>query len=83
MSMHLPGNCKKCGVLFDTFDHAYYDGDEGCTCPYEICRSCNDVFWNKYYALPKVQMVNGKPVFTLEHFKLIEEYHKVNFFINR
>lgn len=78
--MLLPGHCKKCGVLFDTFDHDSYDGENGCTEPYEICRDCNDEFWSRFHKLPKVQRVNGKYVHTSDHLKLIDEYYKQRYF---
>lgn len=80
--MLLPAYCKKCGQLFDSYDHDSYDGDNSCTEPYEICRDCNDEFWSKFRKLPKVEWVKGKSVLTLEHFKLIDEYHKASYFVN-
>jgi len=72
--------CAKCGKDFDSYNHDSYDGDTGCTDPYEICRDCNDEFWSKFHKLPKVQRVNGKFVYTSDHLKLIEEYHKQRHF---
>lgn len=81
--MLLPANCKKCGQLFDSYDHDSYDGDKSCTDPYEICRDCNDEFWSKFHKLPVYERDRGKPVLTLAHLKLIDEYHKASYFVNR
>jgi len=81
--MRLPANCKKCGQLFDSYDHDSYDGDHGCTDPYEICCDCNDEFWSKFYKLPVCERVRGWPVLTSDHLKLIDEYHKAGYFVNR
>jgi hypothetical protein len=68
--------CKKCGELFDAFNHDTYDGDEGCYEPYIICEKCNDEFWNKWYQLPKVKKLDGIWQLTEEHDILIKEYQK-------
>ncbi|MCO5385432.1 MAG: hypothetical protein NHB14_06190 [Desulfosporosinus sp.] len=72
--------CAKCGKDFDCFDHDSYDGEYSCTEPHEICLDCNDEFWSKFRKIPVLQQVKGRPVLTLEHLKLIEEYHKISHF---
>lgn len=72
--------CKKCGELFNSFDHDSYDGDTDCTDPYQICMSCNDEFWVKWYQLPKCKLIDSVWYYTYAHFLLIKEYHKENYF---
>ena len=72
--------CKKCGKIFDAFNIETYDGDEGCTDPYIICRDCNDEFWGKWYNLPKVQYADGKFMRTEAHDALIKGYFKETYF---
>lgn len=74
--------CKKCGKIFDSFDHDSYDGAEDCTNPYKICEDCNDEFWDKWYKLPKCKKVNGKFIRTDAHNSLIKEYFKEDYFTN-
>jgi len=72
--------CAKCGKDFDAYNHDSGDGEGGCTEPYEICRDCNDEFWNEFHKLPVYERDRGKPVLTLDHLELIEAYHKQSHF---
>lgn len=73
-------HCRKCGNLFDSYNHDSGIGTRFCYDPYVICSSCNDEFWHKWYSLPACKKVCGKWVRSKAHDVLIKEYFKQRHF---